>query len=176
MRQCSLLRWLLNTLRGLFMKNPLVRVSLRVVVFLWSTLSSRGSILHWPLKCIHRSFAEATQRPPSANVSASLDVGPGRHFAQQELENTSPSGYIAQPSSPAPDLVQIHHHIPTNGTPNAFPGPRSSSPVRLVQKIAESEGAVASMSSIKRSASFSHPTICPVFPECIGRYDRNVVM
>lgn len=167
------LRWLLNTLRNIFLKNPLVRVSIRTLVLLWSTLSSKLS--QWPRSHLYQTSEEGKQRPRTESVIASLDVGniPLPNFGQQaHLQDTSPPGYIAQSSrSPTPDLAPAHSHIPN--TTNAFASPRSSSPVRLVQDVAEPAGDVA---SLKTGMSFRHPTICPVFPECIGRYDRNVVM
>lgn len=166
------LRWLLNTLRNIFLKNPLVRISIRTLVLLWSTLSSRLS--PWPRSHLYQPSSEGQQRARTGteSINASLDVGniPLPDFGQQaHLQDTSSSGYIAQPSrSPTPDIAQTHSHIPD--TTNAFPAPRSSSPV---PDVAEPAGDVA---SLKTRVFFKHPTICPVFPECIGRYDRNVIM
>jgi hypothetical protein len=171
------LRWLLNALQRLISKNPLVRLSIRAVIQLWSTLSSKSS--RWRRRYLHPTSGSLEgKRPPRAEggVNASLDVDGipvSVHGLQEPQDAVVPPAYAYgysthQSRTPSPNLLPVQPHISNEAQDVKFK--RLSSPT---QDIAKPEGDIA---SLKTRISFAHATITPVFPECIGRYDRNVVM
>ncbi|KAF9467789.1 hypothetical protein BDZ94DRAFT_1247715 [Collybia nuda] len=165
------LRWLLNILKRLF-RNLLgtTKVHVQTAIFFLSIISSRLS--RCSRRVIHKPFSK--EQRSIGRVNASLDPGQisfsdfGQQAHPQKL--SSASGYITQQCHTTFSCPSQNHSPISGVNQNTFPDIISSSPI---QEVAEPEGEVA---SLKTSIHFGHPTIHPIFPECIGRYDRNILI